>query len=277
MASCQTISPVEPDESVKGLTRPAFIDYHADGTLAHLVYRAQFTYNAINQLESVRDSLLAPSAVNRPIVPWVKFSYLNHRLIGVSLRSLSNDLDSTAYSWDKPARFDLTYEGPTLSARLVIDDQEVKKASFGLDQEGYPLKSNVKLGRLYLNNQGHFDLEAESKDSKSRNPNVFYEVLDQQYDHYQTVFAQSKEYQILAALLASFNRSVGSSTGLTGLDVLTSNNLLSRTKKYCTALYGCQTSTLKSETLQVNKAGFPLQRVAPVGVMGQFTYTITYQ
>ncbi|MCX6212860.1 hypothetical protein [Spirosoma sp.] len=114
-------------------------------------------------------------------------------------------------------------------------------------------------------------------DSKSRNPNVFYEVLAQQFDQYQTVFAQSKEYQILAALLASFNRSVGSSTGLTGLDVLTRNNLISRTKKYCTTLYGCQTSTLNSETLQVNEAGFPLRPVAPVGVMGRFTYTITYQ
>ncbi|GAB3314588.1 hypothetical protein GCM10027299_02880 [Larkinella ripae] len=259
-------------------TLPAFIDYHADGSLSHLIYRSQFAYNAANQLESVRDSLLAVSTTNKPTIPWAQFSYLNNRLTTISLSALSNDLDSTAYSRDKSARFDLAYEGQILQARLVIANQEIKKASFALDQEGFPQKTNVQLGRLILDSRGHLDSEAESRNSKARNPDNFYEVLDQRYDQDQNVFAGSKEYQILAALLATFNRSVAAATGLVGLDnALTSNNLQYRTIRHCTGLSGCQTGTLRSETQRTNEAGFPLQRVAPVGAMGLFTYTITYK
>jgi len=275
--SCQKLAPIDAEIAPTRLTLPASIDYHAEGTLAHLVYRSLFTYNAANQLVSVRDSLLAASPGNQPVNQWVRFAYDNNRLSAISIDALSDDRDSDSYGQAKPGRFELAYTGQTINARLVIGGQTVKTASFAVDQQGYPLKTNVSLGQLFLDSRGNLDAAAESSWNKARNPNNFSEVVNQQYDPHQNVFAQSKEYQILTALLAVFNRGVFSS-GLVGLDnALTTNNLLSRTIKHCTALYGCNTYTLVSETQQVNERGFPTQRNAPLGAMGNFQYTITYK
>ncbi|SOD90388.1 hypothetical protein SAMN06269250_3399 [Spirosoma fluviale] len=66
--------------------------------------------------------------------------------------------------------------------------------------------------------------------------------------------------------------------GLVGLDnALTRNNLRYRTVQHCTALAGCTTSKLVDETPGTNSRAFPTQRSAPVGVMGTYFYTITYQ
>ncbi|GAB3917500.1 hypothetical protein GCM10028804_05750 [Larkinella terrae] len=255
---------------------PAFIDYHAEGTLAHLVYRSTFEYNDRNQLLSIKDNLQSASTTSG--TPWVQFTYSDERLTRINLSSISNDLDSVGTSQIRPASFVLTYADQTVNAQLFVNNREVKKMSFQLDQEGYPVKRNVTLGQLFLDAQGHLDYVAETKMNKAKNPNHFFEVLDQEYDQNQNVFADSKEYQILAALLATSNRSVADVTGLVGLDnALTTNNLRYRTIQQCTALYGCNGGKVLSETQRVNAANFPTQRSARVGAMGTFYYTITYK
>ena len=258
---------------------PAYIDHHAEGGLAHLVHRSTFEYNEKDQLQSIKDGLISPSPtaqLSTAVTTRAQFYYTNDRVTKISLSIISTDYDPVGSHHVRPAIFELTYEGQTVNARLMLDNQEVKKSSFQLDQAGYPLKSNVSYGQLLLDSQGHLDYVAESKRNKTKNPDNFIEVLDQQYDQNQNVFAESKEYQILTALLATFNCDMLAITGLEGLDnALTNNNLRYRTVRHH-SLYG-YTGTLVSETQSVNSLGFPTQRSAPIGAMGIFFYTITYK
>ncbi len=262
----------------KPVLLPTSIEWHAEGGLAHLVYRSLFAYNSANQLLSVRDSSLT-SFGNVTATPWVQFSYANNRLAVITLNTRL--FDNTGQTYSQSSSFSLTYAGSTLTAQAQIGNQAVKQVSIALNQAGYPVNTNVTLGRLYLDSQGHLDYLTESKKSEERNAKQFTQILDQQYDQQQNIFSTSKEFQIMAALIAVSDQTLSPGLALVILDnPLTNNNLISRTIKNCSTSFDqfyCTVGTMVYESQRVNEFGFPTQRSCPSGPMGTFYYTISYK
>jgi hypothetical protein len=264
------------------LTLPAFIDYQeSEGNLSTLRYRSIFNYDDSDRLLSVRDSLLGPPAGNKPVSPWVTFTYAGNVLTRIGLSAVTYDADPAHYvaaQYGQPAGFDLQYNGRKLDAVLMMNGRELQRISFALDERGFPVRINTSLGGTFLDAEGNIDYLAESKKRKEVNPQGYYEILDQKFDQQKNVFGESKEFQILAALLASSNRGVLGSLLPDMNNALTTNNELYRTVRYCDAAKGCAMGyKTTSETLAVNALGFPLQRISPVGVMGKYRYTIRYK
>ncbi|XWW48169.1 hypothetical protein JYG30_12345 [Fibrella sp. USSR17] len=277
LLSCNDQSTINSRPVEKTVLLPTTIEWHSEGALAHWVYRSLFAYNSANQLLSVRDSLLTSG--NAPATPWVRFSYTDDNRL--STITLNTELfDNTLQRYSQSSGFDLTYAGNTLTAQARIGNQAVKQVSISLDQAGYPVNRNVALGRLYLDSQGHLDYLTESKKSQERNPANYVQVLDQQYDQYQNIFSTSKEYQILAALIAASDQSIYSRPLYFLDNPLTSNNLAFQKRKSCSVSFGqldCSEGTIVYENQRVNEFGFPIQRSCPSGPMGTFYYTISYR
>ncbi|MBO0951787.1 hypothetical protein [Fibrella forsythiae] len=276
LLSCKDQSMINSQPLQKPILLPTSIEWHSDGTLAHWVYRSLFAYNSQNQLLSVRDSLLTSGDAPKP---WAQFSYTANRLTTITLNT--ELFDNTLQSYSKASSFSLTYVGNTLTAQAQIGDQPVKQVSIQLNEAGYPVNTNVALGRLYLDNQGHLDYLTESKKNEERNRSQFIQVLDQQYDQHQNIFSTSKEYQLMAALIAASDQLMTLSRPLSILDnPLTNNNLVSRTTKSCTTSFErftCTTGIITYATQGVNEFGFPTQRSCPSGPMGTFSFTISYK
>ena len=277
LLSCNDLSMANPQPLQKPILLPASIEWHAEGGLAHWVYRSLFAYNSANQLLSVRDSLLTSG--NVAATPWARFSYTDNRLSTITLNTRL--FDNTLQSYSEVSSFSLTYAGSTLTAQARIGNQAVKQVSIELAESGYPVNTNVTLGQLYLDSQGHLDYLTESKKSEERNAKQFTLVLDQQYDQQQNIFSTSKEFQIMAALIAVSDQTLSSGMALSVLDnPLTNNNLFSRTKRRCSTSFDkfyCTVDTSLYESQRVNEFGFPTQRSCPSETMGTFFYTISYK
>lgn len=277
LLSCNDLSVVNSQPLQKPVLLPTAIEWHAEGGLAHLVYRSLFTYNSANQLLSVRDSLLTSG--NAAATPWIQFSYTDNRLTTITFNTeLYGTVPQTT---SQSSSFRMTYAGNTLTAQALIGTQPIKQVSIALDQAGYPVNTNVTLGRLYLDSQGHLDYLTESKKSEERSSINFVQILDQQYDQQQNIFSTSKEFQIMAALIAASDQQFLFGTPLSVLDnPLTNNNLISRTRKSCSTSFDklyCTVYTSLYESERVNEFGFPTQRSCPSETMGTFYYTISYK
>lgn len=275
--SCQQLSPIEPAGRPRQL--PKTIVYHAEGALAHLVYQSRFTYSADNQLLSIQDSLLSAPIAQQPAKPWVQFQYTNHRLSQIELPAISVSSDSVnQFPFKVPARYTIRYEDRYLLGQLIVGGRPVREARIELDAAGFPVKKQVRIGRLFLDGQGHYDIQAATKAGMTMAYEMGYRIVNEHYDTYANIFADSPAYQILDALLTSTNADIAVSTGLGGLDnALLTNNLLNRDVRWCDPKEKCgDTYTLRYETLQVNEWGFPTKRNTLFDAMGVFYYTITY-
>ena len=259
---------------------PVTVDYRsAEGPLAYLVYRSTFAYDDDNRLLSITDKTLTESANPEPPITWAQFSYSNDVLTRIAIKSLGADLD--AYDPEenaKPALFELTYADQTLNARLLLNGREIKKVSFALDQNGFPIKANAGLGWLSFDKKGNIDYITESQKHRVSNPTINMEVVEQQHDQTKNVFTDSREMQILTALLTATNRRI-SPSGLAALgNALETNNLIYLKWRQCTVQYGCtEFADGFSKTLTVNDSGFPTQRLCSAGAMGTFQFDITYK
>ncbi|MEZ0543145.1 hypothetical protein [Fibrella arboris] len=276
LLSCGDESVINSRSLQKPVLLPTSIDWHAEGALAHWVYRSLFAYNSQNQLLSVRDSLL--TSANDP-KPWAQFAYTDDRLTTITLNT--ELFDNTLQTYSQSSSFSLTYTGNTLTAQARIGNQTVKQVSIQVDEAGYPVNTNVALGRLYLDSQGHLDYLTESKKSEERNPRNYVQILAQQYDQQQNIFSTSKEYQLMAALIAASDQLITYGRALAILDnPLTNNNLVSRKQKSCSVWFErmeCSEGLMRYESQRVNEFGFPTQRSCPSGPMGTFYYTIRYK
>ncbi len=275
--SCQQLSPIEPAGRPRQL--PETIVYHAEGGLAHLVYQSRFTYSADNELLSIRDSLLSTSIAQSPSKPWVQFQYANHRLSQIDLPAVSVISDSVnQFPFTVPARYDIRYEDRYLLGQLVVNGRPVRQTRIELDAAGFPVKKQVRMGRLFLDGQGHYDVQAAVEAGVTRAYDMGQQIVNELYDTHENIFADSPTYQILDALLTGTDADKAVSTGLGGLDnALLTNNRLSRTVRWCDTKGDCgDTYTRHYETLQVNEWGFPTKRNTVFGAMGTYYYTITY-
>ena len=258
---------------------PSTIDYNEqDGSLSHLTYRAEFKYNAANQLISVADYLLPSAGIQSgTALPWVNFSYQNGRLSHIILRS--NEGPFKEYSPDtdrKASRFSFVYKGDSVQTRYVIDGKQKGAYNFKVDSNGFPVRRNVRYGSIFLDAMGNVDFEAENSAAKSQNPMGSWETLEQTFDQNQNIFANSKEFQMLGVLLAVYDLNMITSL-VPYLGILTLNNELSKKKRYCNS-EGCQpANTIVSETVSFNRNGFPTHRLTQVGALGRYQYRINYK
>lgn len=256
---------------------PATIDYREEtGALSHLVYRATFRYNADRQLVSVNDSLLAPAPGN--VLPWVNFFYENGRLAEIVLRSVDSHRNPYDPKTDKKAaRFLLTYDGDLVNTRHEVGGQQKGAFTFKLDANGFPVRKNVQYGSVFLDEAGNIDVAAELNAAKARNPLGGWEILDRRFDQNRNIFQNKKELRMLGVILAAYDWNMVTSL-VPYLGMLTSNNELSKTLRYCSAAEGCRPEgTVLSETPSLNAQGLPTRRLMPVGVMGRYEFLIKYR
>ncbi len=275
--SCQQLSPIEPTARPRLL--PATIVYHAEGTLAHLIYQSRFTYSADNELLSIRDSLLSASTAQQPVKPWVQFQYANHRLSQIELPAIYVASDSVnQFPFRVSARYDIRYEDRYLLGKLIVDGRPVREARIELDAAGFPVKKQVRIGLLFLNGQGHYDVQAATRAGVTMSYDLGQQIVDEQYDTHANIFTDLPAYQILDALLTGTNADKSGLTGLGGLDnALLTNNRLNRTVRWCDTNGGCNNTYIRRyETQEVNEWGLPTKRNTVFGAMGVYYYTITY-
>jgi len=280
MVSCHQESIDEKEIQPEGKLLPSTIDYNEHfGTLSHLIYRANFKYNASNQLESVTDSLLtSPVPASGKALPWVNFYYQDDRLTEIVLRS--NDTHGKYYdpkTDPKSSRFYFTYGIDSVNTIHMVGEQQKGMFNFKTDENGFPVKKNVNYGSTFLDGTGHIDFVAENKAEKARNPLGSREILELTYDRNQNIFSNSKEFQILGVLLAAYNCNINTSL-VPDLGILSSNNELSRIHRYCSIKEGCRdTVTDLSQTLSVNAQALPTRRLTQVGAMGRYQFIIQYR
>lgn len=256
---------------------PATIDYREEtGGLSHLVYRSTFRYNAARQLVSVNDSLLAPASGN--VLPWVNLFYENGRLAEIVLRSVDSQRSPYDPKRDeKASRFFFTYHGDSVSTRHVVSGQQKGTFSFKTDADGFPVMRNVKYGSVFLDAAGNIDFAAELRAAKARNPLGGWEILNRQFDQNPNIFQNSKELRMLGVILAAYEWNMVTSF-VPYLGMLTSNNELSRTVRYCSVSEGCRSEgAVLSETRSLNAQGFPTRRLLVVGAMGRHEFLIKYR
>ncbi|GAB3992899.1 hypothetical protein GCM10028807_26800 [Spirosoma daeguense] len=251
---------------------PITVDYHDyEGMLAHLVYRSTFTYDNQNRLLNISDQLTDSPGSNSS--SWVQFQYTDNRLTSIDLKSISANSDDPIYDEDrKPARFELTYSGQNVAARLFIGGKEVQKSSIMLDEKGLPVKSSFK--KLFFDEKGNIDFIAKSRAF----PLVGTEIIEQRYDANPTVFSQLREMQLLDGLLSSVNR-FATSSGLTGLgSSLSTNNLIYTKRKNCDPKYGCkEIDEPHIQAVTLNGQGFPNQLICSMGALGNYKFTVAYK
>jgi len=280
MVSCHQESIDEKEIQPKGKLLPSTIDYNEHiGSLSHLIYRANFKYNASHQLESVTDSLItSPVPASGNALPWVNFYYRDGRLTEIVLRSSDTHGEHYDPRTDpKSSRFYLTYENDLVRTIHMTGEQQKGVFDFKTDENGFPVKKNVQYGSTFLGATGNIDYVAENKAEKARNPLGSREILELTYDPNQNIFSNSKEFQILGVLLAAYHVNMITSF-VPYLSILSSNNELSRTYRYCSITEGCRDAvTDLSETLSVNAQALPTRRLTQVGAMGRYQFIIQYR
>ncbi|WP_439555802.1 hypothetical protein [Dyadobacter sp.] len=275
LASCDQELMDKKDDRLEEKLIPAAIDYNEDGgSLSHLIYRAKFRYNSDDQLVSVTDTLLTPMAPPSGTArPWVNFYYQEGRLAEVVLRH--NHDPGTHYDPKtdlKTARFYFS-----VRTRQVVEGQQKGTFSFKTDANGFPVRKNVRYGSTYLDAAGNIDFVAENNAAKARNPLAIWEILEQTFDQNKSIFANSKEFQMLGVLLAAYNWDLNT-TFVPYLGILTTNNQISKTLRFCSKSEGCrEPGTILSETASVNSQGYPTRRFVIVGAMGRHQFVINYK
>jgi len=279
LAACNEPLPEEQVEKTQTGQVPLSIDYNeVGGSLSNLIYRAKFAYNNTGQLVSVADSVLTPTITpNRRALPWVNFYYQEGKLSEIVLRS--NTVYSEQYNpaTDQNAtRFYFQYDGRKVTVRQLVGADEQRRFDFKTDDNGFPVRNNVVYGSTFLDATGNIDCVAETNAAKERNPLGAWEVIDRKFDNNKNIFANSKEFQILGVVLAVSDWNMTTSF-IPYLGILTTNNELSRTVRYCNTIEGCRpATTVESETPSVDEKGFPTLRLTQVGVMGRHKYVVSY-
>ena len=283
--SCSDQTTLTPTGPKGARMLPDYIDYNPTGGLSNYKYRSRFVYDNANRLLAISDTMLYQSASGHQTNEWVRFRYTNNVLTTIDIPGIiAFPTDPGPSTYFKDAHFDLTYTNQTLDARLLLDGLEAQKVSFNLDQAGFPVKTNTNLGELIFDGQGNIDYKAIEEKRKQNNSQYNVVVLTQQYDTNKNVFADSKEVQIMAALLAATNRNdpndaINLPSELLGLgNPLTTNNLLYRKKRQCSPQYGCsdrEEPIIDAQT--INEAQFPIKRLCSVAAFGQYQYTIQYK
>lgn len=278
--ACNEPLPEEQVEKTRTGQVPLSIDYNeVGGSLSNLIYRAKFAYNNSGQLVSVTDSVLTPPATpNGRALPWVNFYYQQGKLSEIVLRSNAIYFDQYNPQTDQNAsRFYFEYSGNTVNVRQAVGAKQLRTFDFKTDGNGFPVRNNVVYGSTFLDAAGNIDYVAETNAAKERNPLGAWEVLDRKFDNHKNIFANSKEFQMLGVALAVSEWNMTTSF-VPYLGILTTNNELSRTSRYCSTTEGCRlVSIVESETSSVDGKGFPTLRLTQVGIMGRHQYVVTYQ
>ncbi|GAB3942884.1 hypothetical protein GCM10028805_08200 [Spirosoma harenae] len=254
------------------ISLPTTIDYHDyEGQLQHLIYRSTFTYDNQNRLLDITDQLTDWPGSNSST--WVRFNYTDNRVSSIDVKSISANLDEPNSVEDrKPARFELTYSGQDVLAKLLIEGKEVQQSLLTLDEKGLPVKSSFK--KMFFDDKGNIDFVTKSK----LFPLVGTEIIEQRYDANRAVLSQIREMQLLDGLLSSVNRYVTSS-GLSGLgSSLSTNNLTYTKRKNCDPKYGCkEIDEPHIRAVTVNELSFPTRLVCSMGALGSYEFTVTYK